>query len=306
MPRHRTLGVTAVALAIAALIGVNVPAVAEVTPVTVLATSDWEVGPAATADHLAWTVQGNVARAYAQPTGGARFKVNAAKTEGIIGGIDGASLVYTQFSWNDDISDVYVYDLVAHTRTRLPRPVNTTKQWESAGSISGDWLLFDRWWYPSNDTAVFLFNMSTQELRKVHVVTARQRWTYADQVNGSYAVFSTYAETSPPKCNVYLYDITAQTKTRVPNPHSRCQYAPSVDPTGRVYFARSGFGCGKHVVLRERSLTGAATTLYRFPDRRDLEQTYVLDNGDGTTDVYFDRRGCSFADSDIAKITVPA
>ena len=66
MPRHRTRGVTAVALAIAALIGVNVPAVAEVTPVTVLATSDWEVGPAATADHLAWTVQGNVARAYAQ------------------------------------------------------------------------------------------------------------------------------------------------------------------------------------------------------------------------------------------------
>lgn len=80
--------------------------------------------------------------------------------------------------------------------------------------------------------------------------------------------------------------------------------APSVDPTGTVYLARSGFGCAKNVLLRRFPVGGPAATLMPLENNLDLSQTYAVDNGDGTTDVYFDPANCDSFVPDIQKVTV--
>lgn len=73
---------------------------------------------------------------FARPmAGGAKFKVNARKTQGANGGIDGTRLVYQQF--NGKRSDLKFFDLSTRTRTPPPAGVNTD-QWEYWPSLSGD------------------------------------------------------------------------------------------------------------------------------------------------------------------------
>jgi hypothetical protein len=105
-------------------------------------------------------------------------------------------------------------------------------------------------------------------------------------------------------CDVFQYDITADTVTKIDDPNARCQYAASVNPTGTIYFARSGFGCGKNVLIRTLPLGGSVSTILDFADGRDLYTTYAVDNGDTTTDVYLDPFRCGH-DADVVKITDP-
>jgi hypothetical protein len=105
-------------------------------------------------------------------------------------------------------------------------------------------------------------------------------------------------------CNVFLYDIAAETTTKLDNPNARCQYAPAVNPTGTVYFARSGFGCGKNTVLRQEPLAGSATSIVNMPDGHDITSLYAVDKGDTTTDVYYDPYRCGHQ-ADIFKVNEP-
>jgi len=275
-------------------------------PVDVLATSAYEDNPAASMDYLAWDeFDGRHSIVWAQPIGGEPVRVNAEETNGWVGGISGTTLVYSQRRYKHPRElDVFVYDLIANTRSKMGNPVNTKRQSEGVGSLSGDWLLFERW-YRNSATTVFLYNFVTQELRKVRSTFAPSRWLISEQVSGNFAVFTRTIDHYHRPCDVFRYDIDTGTTTKIPNPKSKCQYAPSVDPTGTVYFARSRFGCARDVTLRQFPLGGSVTTLFGLAGGLDLQQTYAVDNGDGTTDVYFDPSDCDSFVPDIQKLTVP-
>jgi hypothetical protein len=67
--------------------------------------------------------------------------VNAPRTNGANGEIDGDWLVYQQFKRG--ASDLKFFDLSSKRRSNPPRGVNTD-QWEYWPSFSGQWLLFGR------------------------------------------------------------------------------------------------------------------------------------------------------------------
>ena len=77
-----------------------------------------------------------------------------------------------------------------------------------------------------------------------------------------------------------------------------------MNPAGTVYFGRSGSRCGRNALLRRQPLGGAASTLVDFADGHDIYSTYALDNGDTTTDVYYDPWRCG-TQADIDKLTDP-
>jgi hypothetical protein len=294
-----------VVAAVVLVISLTASSASALTPVDVLATSAWEGNPAASMDYLAWDeFDGRHSIVWVRATGGEPVKVNADETDGWAGGISGTTLVYSQRRYGHPRAlDVFVYDLIANTRSKIGSPVNTKRQQEGVGSLSGDWLLFERW-YRNNATTIFLYNLATHELRKVHSTFERSRWLISQQVSGNFAVFTRTIDHYHGPCDVFRYDIDTGTTTKIPNPKSKCQYAPSVDLTGTVYFVRSGFGCARDVTIRQFPLSGPVTTLLGLADNLDLYQTYAVDNGDGTTDVYFDPNDCNSV-PDIQRITVP-
>jgi hypothetical protein len=91
-------------------------------------------------------------------------------------------------------------------------------------------------------------------------------------------------------------------KLRLPNEPARCNYRPSVNELGTVFFGRSGFGCGLHARLVRYPIGGPPDRLLTFVPGRDLASgTYAVDNGDSTTDVYYDHSSC-FGSPNIKKI----
>lgn len=272
----------------------------------VIATKGDEFNAAATDTYIAWTVwNGKTYIVYAKPFGGSRFRINPTGTNGWVGSIDGTTLVYQQFNFKTGRSDIFSFDLVSKNRTKIGKPVSTDR-WEYEGSRSGDWVVYARYYSRTADRKIFLYNVTTQELRKV-AATSGRRWALTpDQINGNYVVWekTRFHKHHLAGCDVFLYDITAGTASKLANANDRCQYAASVNPSGTVYFARSGLSCGKNVVIRTLPLGGSASTLVNFADGRDLFTTYAVDNGDTTTDVYFDRYRCGHA-ADILKITDP-
>jgi hypothetical protein len=103
--------------------------------------------------------------------------------------------------------------------------------------------------------------------------------------------------------DVWLYDITAATTTKIPSAEGVWQYGPSVDKAGTVYFGRSNFSCGENAELIERQIDGTESLLYTLPIGMDFGFSVAVDNADGTTDVYFDQGSCSAPDfGDILKL----
>ena len=102
---------------------------------------------------------------------------------------------------------------------------------------------------------------------------------------------------------MFLYQISTQTKTKIPVPTGKVQYSSSVTPTGTVFYARSGIGCGAHVSLHEYS-SGTDTLLARLPNGYDSFRTFAVDEGAGVTSLYFERFQCSTGKSHIYKLTV--
>jgi hypothetical protein len=78
-----------------------------------------------------------------------------------------------------------------------------------------------------------------------------------------------------------------------------------VNPAGTVFFARSGSGCGKNVVLRQQPLASSATTVGTIGAGHDVISLYAVDNGDTTTDLYYDPASCTKARADVVKVTLP-
>jgi hypothetical protein len=291
------------AAAIAAALMVAVPAAAGTGVITTKAD---EYDPAASASYVVWSVAANHRyTVYAKGIGGSRFRVNARGTDARTGGIDtdGTTLIYQQYNQAKHHSDIYAYDLATKQRTKIGKPVST-RRWEYGATGSGGWILFAR--DRSGTRTLLLYNTSTHEMRHLAAVTGHGHLLSPGQVAGAYAVWATAVWKSDhyASCNVFLYDITTDATSRVANPHDRCQTAASVNPAGTVYLGRSGMRCGKNAVLRKQPLVGAATTLVNFADGHDIYSTYALDNGDTTTDVYYDPWRCG-TQANVVKLTDP-
>jgi hypothetical protein len=236
---------------------------------------------------------------YVKPAGTPRFKVNT-RGQGFAGGIDGTTLIW-QSVRNNGRSDLHLFDLASRTRS-VPAGVNT-RRWEFAPTISGDWILYGQNWARAPGWRVILHNTNTSETRILAERVHRpSREVSPGQVNGDYATWeSVNRRTSV--LNVFLYQISTATTTKLPRPTGKLQYSPSVTPDDTVFYLRSGLGCG-HDVLREYA-AGVDTPLARLPRGYDaLTNTFAVDEGGGITSVYFDRVQCSTGKSHIYKLTV--
>jgi hypothetical protein len=238
---------------------------------------------------------------YLKPAGEPRFKVN---TKGVAygGGMDDTSMIYQ--SVRNGQSNLRLFDLVTHARS-APAGVNS-KRWEWLPTISGDWILYGQQWgsHPVNGR-VILHDTNTAETRILDEQIGKPRRLLSPgQVNGDFATWDRYTPLSHAD-NVFLYQISTQTKTKIPVPTGKVQYSSSVTPTGTVFYARSGIGCGARVSLHEyASGTDTDTLLAKLPNGYDSFRTFAVDEGAGVTSLYFERFQCSTGKSHIYKLTV--
>ena len=296
-------GIWPLAASVVATLLLAAPATGSATGV--ITTAADEFNPAATDTYVAWNVYAHQNYiAYAKRFGGSRFRVNPKGTQAWVGSIDGSVLTYQQWVLNKGRSDIFTYDLASKTRSKIGSPVSTDR-WEYDAAGSGDWLMFARY-YRNNDRKIFLYNTNTTKMRRLAATSGRRWYLRPLQVNGNYVVWE--KDDSPhghlAACDVFLYDIAGKTTTKLANPKARCQYSAAVNPVGTVYFARSGFRCGKNVVLRRLPLGGSVSTIVNFADGHDVSNLYAVDNGDTTTDLYYDPFRCGRR-SNIVKVTEP-
>jgi hypothetical protein len=318
IPRRAGSTASVIGLAAVLLLCMTSAAVAELQPEPVRATEAWEWNPAASADYLAWAKITSTdpwrSDVWAKAYGDTPFRVNRKRVQANMGGIDGTTLVYQQYDggspyeqYGGTTSDIFFFDLATKDRSRAPDKVNTAR-WEYMPSLSGDWLLFARA-YRNGDDKVLLYDIATDELRTLAVITGSRRHLWWGQVNGNYAVWE---EWTGARDAVFLYDIAADTTARIPNPNDKRLGGPSVNPAGTVFYRRAGgtaADCGLNVRLMAYPIGGPAETLFSFRSGRDFDTSFALDNGDGTTDVFYDPfrcgkgRGLFVLDRDIYKVT---
>ncbi len=300
----------ALACALGTIMVSATPALA-VEPVVVVATDKPELGPAASTTFLAWFVftpkfHANVrAEAIGSDTS---FRVNPKGTDAFTGGIEGSTFIY-QLSASGEEPDLAMVDLSTRTDLDVPDGVNTNAA-EYAPSISGSHLLFGRG--TRHGASVVLFDTSTATSQVVYSKTETDRRFFdiiPIQVNGNYAVWQQTVISKrtglPVRGDIFLYDIAAAATTKIPDADTDRpeQYGPSVDADGTVYFGRSSNACGENAQLISRQLDGTETVLYELPTNRDFGFSFAVDNGDGTTDVHFDRGSCRGSDfGDIVKL----
>lgn len=229
-------------------------------------------------------------------------KVNK-RGQAFTGGIDGHELVY-QRTYLHHLS-IRFYNLVTHARRRPPRGVNRRGAASFAPTISGKWLLFGR---EGTSKRVILRNMTKRPgTSRVLAETAKANRAFTPgQVNGDRAVWTSIAARhNNLRFGVHVYRISTKTTSKIPRPTSTNQYAASVDAQGRVFYVRSGLGCGKHVAIREHLPSGADTALAVLPAGYDVFSTFAVDEAAGQTTVYFDRIKCSTSNGDIYNVQVP-
>jgi hypothetical protein len=292
---------------VGALMGPLAAPAGALTLETVLATKADEWNPAASADYFAWDVwTGEENVAYAKRFGGKTFQVSADGWGGNVGGISGTKLAYQQYRHGDkSASDIYLFDLAARTRMRVGDPVSTSA-WEYDAGISGNLIAFARW-YPSEDRKLFVFDRSTKKITRIASTSGKQRSLWLGQISGNYVAYEiqTATKTDLTSCNVYRYDIATRDTVKIPNPGPKCQYAPSVDSNGTVYYGRSGFGCGLNVSLQAYPVGGPSQELVGLGDDRDFISSYASEEEDGSVHVYLDVFVCGKR-ADIKRVTLPA
>jgi hypothetical protein len=224
--------------------------------------------------------------------------VNPGGSRAAMGDFAGQQLVYQQY--RGQRSDLRFYDLQTGARRKVSAA--NSRHWEYWPSMSGEWLLYGRWNRTSEVRRLFLHNLATGERRLLDRTTRAKAFVGPGQVAGNYAVWST----CDVRCNVFRYDIASAVTEMIPNPGAY-QRAPSVSPTGTVYFSRGGKGCGASVALVRAPLGGPQEVLIQLQNVLDIRDTYAYTEANGSVDVYYERNGCGKpAGADIYMVEDPA
>jgi len=281
------------------VIGASGAASSVTSPVPVKASTRDEVTPAAGGGYFTWAKSRrghpHVYDVWAQLEGQAPFKINPGGTSAFGGGIDTTTLVYQQVRKYN--SDLRLFDLVARQRMSVPPGINT-QRWEWGPTMSGEWLQFARGVYGVAQQ-VILVNRVTGEQRVLDAVGKRGSLD-PGQVNGNYAVWSKCRGNT---CDVFRYDIAAGTRNAMPA-NGQLLYAPSVVPTGTIYYIRGEATCGGAELVKT-TLDGTTFVLADFGAARDVASTSALvlpgrpPNGGPGGRIYFDIYKCANKRSDI-------
>jgi hypothetical protein len=203
-------------------------------PTGVKTTARTEIQPAAGQDAFAWSKDSRRRPfrfdLFVKPDGSPSFKVNPRGTQAFAGNIERSTVVYHQRSRRRK-SDIKFLDLVTRARSEPPG-VNTNGNYESQGSLSGDWLLFWRQRRRTNSTQkILLRNLVTEEQRLLATGRSPRKWTQPGRVSGN---FATYVKCRNPSfCNVFRYDIEADETTMIPNPSHRVLAGTRLPRTGQ-------------------------------------------------------------------------
>jgi hypothetical protein len=242
-------------------------------------------------------------RVYARKKGERRHRVHSASYDAAMGGVDGNRLVYQEIRFLRARSNIRLYDIATKRRTNPGRRVNS-RLWEYWPSISGEWILFFRTNLDATRRWAFLYNMSTNQRRQLQATRGQRNGLFGGQVSVSEeGAFATWTRCARRTCNVFRYNIKTGTRSKIPNPGRRVQYAAGVDPSGTVYYARSGFRCGRNVGLWKHSPGGSPAKLVSLPRNIDLARGFVHRNvGAGRNQYSFDRLNCRTFRSDIFQI----
>jgi hypothetical protein len=279
-------------------------AAAAVTTEAVLDSPAYEVEPYLGNGYFAWA-QASQARparfnAYARPDAGSRFKVNPRGTVAFATDIDDTTLVFSQRARPEAPGNVRLYDLVGRTASNPPAGVNTKRYSEAGGKLLGDTLLFAR--YSRSASKIFLFDLVTHDRTLLESIS-RPGYAQTGDVDGGLAAWIKCRRFA--HCNAFTYDLAAKTKTRVPNPQHRSQYAVSLADDGTVYFGESSsINCGSSLAIWRYDVGGAREKLFGFRRARDIAVTTPVENLDGSTTIYYDRFNCNTGAADIFKTTV--
>ncbi len=237
--------------------------------------------------------------AFAKPTVGARFRLNAAGTRGYTTALDGTTAIYQQAAHGH--SDLKLFDLVAKTRANPPDGVNTP-YWEMEPSLSGDHILFTRTNIGQvsrkhEAVRVILFDTTAGTGQVLAKTAPRGHYLVSNQVNGDYATWESCRKQSGQfvNCNVFRYQISTDTTFKIPNPDKQ-QYASSVSADGTLYFERAGnsdhWQCGLNSTMFRYPVGGPAVAIAALADGKDAFTSFSFLEQDLSTTVYFDRVTC--------------
>jgi hypothetical protein len=274
--------------------------------VPVRATKADEVRPVASTNAFAWAVRrwSSPHKAhydtYVQVGKAAPVKVNAPGTSALPGGISGDTLALEQ--WHRGRGDIVFYSLSRKRLFAPPGGVNSSRADESAPSLSGQWLLFERVHGPAVEFA--LRNLVTGEMMQLlaRPLGGRVGPRPGDgtQVNGNFAVFSFGRLT--------VFDIASRKLTGFPPGGVIPELGfspPSVSRNGTVYAPERYMGgrCGERNGRSLSRLTPSADTypvVTSVPSGFDIGSSYAVDEGTHTT-IYYTRLNCETGRSDIYK-----
>jgi hypothetical protein len=288
----------------AVAIGASGAAPISTSPVPVKASTRNEITPSAGGGFFTWAksrrghphVYDVWGQQEGQPT---TFKINAARTSGFGGGIDGSLLVYQEVKSSN--SDLRLFDLVTRQRTNAP-PGSNTQRWEYGPTISGDWLQFGRAVYRGAEQLI-LQNRVTGEQRVLDTVNSKRGDLGTGQVNGN---FSVWAKCLGNTCNVFRYDIGSGARIAIPR-NGSLLYAPSVTPAGTIYYIRGKTTCGGALLVKT-TLDGTTFVLADLGATKDVLGTSVLvlpgrpPNGTPGARIYLETEKCANRRFDIYSV----
>lgn len=275
----------------------DAPRVVEDVPASHGGWFGWEQHPEGTSEPGDFFVQRGSA---------ARVKVNAARTQGLGGGIVGRSVYYVQ-KFRDRDPRINRFDLLTGHRSPLPAKVNHHHRgglWHGVRgqvSVSGAWLLYggfieatSEWDYPT--WTVMLYNRVDHSLRTLASAEADSTNYVAGQVNGRYATYWSYERYGG--SDLYRHDIRTRRSVELPQrPERGDPYDPAVSSDGSVYYFQAvedGPSDGPRATELVRQPIGApaevVTTLTNEPGDGP-SGTFVKDRADGSRVVLFSWKG---------------
>ncbi len=283
-------------------------AVAGTTPTPVLATSNDEYLGSGNGDYTAWTYQSDahpdVIKVKFKPTGGTVTALND-RGRWLAGRMDqyGTRLPYFRIhgGLRDRTGDIFIYDMASQADVAVPPNVNTN-QLEAFPALSGTQMTFVR--ETSSSQTLFLVT-DLNSGSKVAVKTVDLTHGYFANAPDFIGNWVTYAVCRRSGCEAYRYDIPQGITELVPNPLDKFSFAPAADLDGNVYVERSGAACGSDARLMKWTGSGDPTVFYSFAAARDMNGTYVDDDGGGNVTLYVDILGCGHRNRDIVSFLNP-
>ena len=275
-------------LVVALVAFLAVPAMAAVTLTPVVKTRADEWGITVGSGGMAWNRYNRSDSWILADTGGGRFRVNSTRTWAWTGSIEGDVLIYQKATSRR--SNIAAFDLTTKSSVQPPQHVNS-RWWEYYPKASGEWVLFGR------TNVGYGAKREWRKLILTNTVTGKSRTLLRGgpqahfdpgQVSGDWVVWD---ECPGGVCDVYRYQISSATKTKIPQEASD-QFSPAIAADGTMYFVRtSGNRCGRNASIVRRTLDGTETILYSFP--RGVEASYMFLHDGVEQDLYLGDVDCS-------------